>query len=276
MVCTYFLARVNQFMFAWISIKLGEWVRKDSFPLRDWTDSGKRSAWVSRASSREVVYPSLLSTVFSSLARVPVVCFAAHVLNSSGYLRWCSLDLFRVSPLPTCLLPLCFQYGLPCFFAFSKECLFFFLFFFFFLFLFFSARHSTFCVISSAAIVVSSKLHLSRHWRIEFSSPPPPMSLCHPIHSSSTKPSICVICCFSLLLVLGRFKEGQVVKGSSAFLFWSRLSGAGTVSLGCRCGKKIGSCSRNVQRRSCSCFLIHWRVISSSHTLECFLFSLRL
>lgn len=40
---------------------------------------------------------------------------------------------------------------------------------------------------------------------------------------------------------LQRVKLGQVVKGSSAFLFWSRLSSVGTVSLGCRCGKKIWS-----------------------------------
>lgn len=101
-----------------------------------------------------------LNALFSSLARVPVVCCFACMLNSSAYLRWGALDLFRVF-LPTCLLlPLCFCYCLL--FSHLEEC--------FFFFFFLLRKHSTFCVISSGAIFVSSNLHLSHCWRIEFSS----------------------------------------------------------------------------------------------------------
>lgn len=65
-----------------------------------------------------------LNALFSSLARVPVVCCFACMLNSSAYLRWGALDLFRVF-LPTCLLlPLCFCYCLL--FSHLEECFFFF------------------------------------------------------------------------------------------------------------------------------------------------------
>lgn len=218
MVCTFFLAWVNLFVSAWMSIKLGEWVRKDSFPLRDWTDSGKRRCvWCLRASSRAVVYPSLFNTLFSSLTWVPVVCCFAHVLNSSAYLRWCALDLFWVFLLPTCLLlPLlptsfvCLVSGVLFFFCPLCKALHFLCNFFW--------RYFHF---------IQPASFMSLKNRNSQPAPPPtpwplPISLCHPIHSSSPKPSVCVICCFSLLLVLGRFKEwnlGQVVKGSSTFFF---------------------------------------------------------